>query len=191
MTAVYFIRHAEKNPKSEDSDAPLTDKGLADRSLVTAYLCDKNIDVVLSSPYKRSVDTVSEFAQQAGLEVQAIYDFRERRISSKWIDDFKSYAVNQWADFSYKLEDGESLHEVQERNIAALQEALRQHNGKNIVIGTHGTSLSTIIRYFDATYGFADFMAMAHIMPWVVKMEFDGVCCVGIEKIDLFQLAAD
>jgi len=54
------------------------------------------------------------------------------------------------------------------------------------VIGTHGTALSTIINYYDSTYGFADFMAMVNIMPWVVSMSFDETSCVDIEKIDLF-----
>jgi len=29
-------------------------------------------------------------------------------------------------------------------------------------------------------------MAMVKIMPWVVKMDFDGNDCITIEKIDLF-----
>jgi len=31
------------------------------------------------------------------------------------------------------------------------------YEGKNIVIGTHGTALSTIINYYDSTYGYDDF----------------------------------
>ena len=31
-------------------------------------------------------------------------------------------------------------------------------------------------------------MAMASIMPWDVRMEFNGDVCINIEKIDLFEL---
>ena len=70
-----------------------------------------------------------------------------------------------------------------------MSEVLKKYSGKNIIIGTHGTVLSTIINYYDKTYGFKDFMAMVHIVPWVVRMVFydtDCAACAAIEKIDLF-----
>ena len=94
----------------------------------------------------------------------------------------------QWTDFNYSKSDGECLREVQERNIAALNNVLARYADKSIVIGTHGTSLSTIINYYDETYGYDDFMAMVDIMPWVVKMSFSKKKIVAIEKIDLHNL---
>ena len=75
---------------------------------------------------------------------------------------------------------------MQERNIAALKDVLARYEGKNIAVGTHGQALSEIINYYDNSYGFDDFKAMAHIMPWVVKMVFDGDKCYSITKINLF-----
>ena len=190
MTTVYFIRHAQSDSSvREDAIRPLTEKGLSDCALVTEFLRDKKIDAVLSSPYKRAVDTVSGFAEAAGLKLQTVEDFRERRFGSAWIDDFKAFFKEQWADFSSRQPDGESLHEVQTRNIAALNKTLTRHKDKNIAIGTHGTALSAIINHYDNTYGYEDFMAMAYIMPWVVKMYFVENDCAGMEKIDLFQPA--
>ena len=188
MTTIYFIRHATPNRTSgTDATFPLSDKGQADVALVTAYLQDKSIDVVLSSPFKRSYDTVADFAKRVGLTIEVIEDFRERAISNeRWIDDFETYATKQWEDFSYKLPDGECLAEVQARNIAALEDVLTHHKGKNIAVGTHGTALSLIIHHYDPTYSFKDFMAMADLMPWVAKLTFDGDQCVNIEKINLF-----
>ncbi|HWT73517.1 MAG TPA: histidine phosphatase family protein [Mobilitalea sp.] len=37
--------------------------------------------------------------------------------------------------------------DVQERNINALMRVIEEYQGKNIVIGSHGTALSTIISY--------------------------------------------
>lgn len=63
MTKVYFVRHAEPNYNNHnDNLRELSSKGMEDRKLVTKFLVDKQIDVVLSSPYKRAVDTVKEFA---------------------------------------------------------------------------------------------------------------------------------
>jgi len=194
MTTIYFIRHAtpDRSGVGGQSDAtfPLSEKGLADVPLVTKFLQDKNIDIVLSSPFKRSYDTVADFAEKAGFEIEVIDDFRERSIDS-WLKlgDFIAFTKKQWDDFSYKLPGGkcECLGDVQTRNIAALDDVLKRHEGKNIAVGTHGTALSTIINHYDPTYGYDDFMAMAWIMPWVAKFTFDRTNCIGIEKIDLFN----
>lgn len=188
MTVVYFIRHAQADNSVRDGRMrPLTAKGLADRRLVTAFLGDKGIDLVFSSPFKRAVDTVANFAEHRGCAIQTIEAFRERKSDSDWVrdTDFFPFVERQWADFSYKLSDGECLAQVQTRNIAALQEILTRHPNKNIVIGTHGTALSTIINYYDNSYDFHDFMAMVDKLPWAVKMSFDGTRCVEINKIDL------
>ena len=47
---------------------------MEDRKLVTKFLVDKHIDVVLSSPYKRAIDTVKDFADIHGIEINIIYD---------------------------------------------------------------------------------------------------------------------
>ena len=80
-TNVYFIRHAEPNyDNHDDMTRELSEKGLKDRVLVTEFLKDKQIDAVLSSPFKRAVDTVRDFAEKSGLEIEVVEDFRERRI---------------------------------------------------------------------------------------------------------------
>ena len=187
MTTIYFIRHAEPDLTiHDDYSRPLTPKGSSDCSFVIDYLHDKKIDVVLSSPFKRAIDTVLPFAASTNLQVETIEDLRERKVDSGWIEDFNAFTKKQWEDFTYKLTDGECLLEVQERNIKALKQILHQHSGKNIVIGTHGTALSTIINYYDNTYGYEDFQSIAGLFPWAVKMEFNEAVCLRIEKINLF-----
>ena len=188
MTTIYFVRHAEPNYENHDDlERELSHKGLRDRALVTQFLSDKGISVVLSSPYKRAVDTVSEFAKHKKINIVTLDDFRERRVNSEWIPNFDAFCRKQWEDFQYKLTDGESLSEVQKRNIAALQSVLETYQGKNIVIGTHGTALSTIINYYDKDFGYCDFQKITKLMPWVVRMEFDLECCVTITQYDLFK----
>ena len=190
MTTIYFVRHAEAdNSNSDGRNRPLTEKGMKDRDLVTAFLLSKNIDAVISSPFKRAVDTIADFAEKINAEVEVIEDFRERKSDSDWMrdTDFWPFIERQWADFSYSLSDGECLAEVQERNIVALNEVLKRYKDKSIVIGTHGTALSTIINHYDKSYGFADFMAMVDILPWIVRMDFTDDGCIGMEKFDLFN----
>ncbi|MGN0479321.1 MAG: histidine phosphatase family protein [Hominenteromicrobium sp.] len=187
MTELYFVRHAEPNyGNHDDQTRELTEKGLRDRALVTAFLEDKHISAVLSSPYKRTVDTVHDFADRNNLAITLIPDFRERRVDSVWIEDFDGFCRRQWADFDYKYTDGETLRSVQKRNISALSDVLRTYAGQHVAIGSHGTALSTIVNYFDPSFGYSDFQSIRSLMPWVVRFVFDGTRCTAITGYDLF-----
>ena len=86
MTHLYYVRHAQPDYSvHDDLTRPLTEKGMRDCALVTAFLADKSIDRVFSSPYKRAVDTVQPFAAQAHLPITLIDDLRERRIDSDFV----------------------------------------------------------------------------------------------------------
>ena len=192
ITVVYFVRHAEPNYENhDDMTRELSAKGLKDRKLVTKFLMDKNIQIVLSSPYKRAVDTVREFAEKKEMNIDIIDGFRERKVDSLWIEDFNSFCKKQWEDFEYKLSDGECLKEVQDRNILALKNIVEKFKGKNIVVGSHGTALSTIINYYDKKFGYSDFNEIRQLMPWVVKFVFDEETCVDIQKYNLFGCQRD
>ncbi len=186
MTKVYFVRHAQPDFSIiDDLTRPLTEKGTEDSKKVTEYLLDKQITKAFSSPYKRAVDTIKDFALKSNLDVNIIDDFRERKIDDGWIEDFNSFAKEQWNNFEYKLPRGESLNEVQKRNIAALHEILKENLYRNIVIGTHGTALSTIINYYDKNYGYSDFERIKQLMPYVVCIEFEDTTAKNIAEIIL------
>ena len=181
VTRVYFVRHAESNcGNHDDALRELTEKGMEDRKKVTDFLADKSVAAVLSSPYRRAVDTVADFAKAHGLKVELIDDFRERAVQDKdnWIDDFSGFSKKQWSDFLYKLPGGESLFEVQKRNVAALNAVLKKYAGKTVVIGSHGTALSTVVNYFDSSFSYEGFERIKGIMPWIVEFVFDenGQC---------------
>ncbi len=188
ITTVYFVRHAEPdNTVHDDTVRPLTSKGMMDRTLVSGYLEDKNIQILLSSPYKRAYDTIADFSKKSNLPIETVNEFRERRIDSVWIEDFTAFAEKQWNDFSYRYSDGECLAEVQERNIKALNAVLQRYANQNIAIGSHGTAISTIINYYDNTFGFKEFQYIKRFMPWIVKLTFNGLICEEILKINLFE----
>lgn len=186
MTQIYFVRHAEPNYHNHnDATRELSPRGMVDRELVTAFLLNKEIDAVLSSPYRRAVDTVRHFADTARLPVVHIADFREREVADEWIDDFNSFSRRQWADFDFALPGGECLREVQERNIAALEQVLREYEGQRVVIGGHGTAISTVLNFYDPTFRNEGFERIRRLMPWIVRLDFDGLTFLGIEEFPL------
>lgn len=190
MTTVFFVRHAEPNYNNHDDlTRELSAKGLQDSYLVTIFLQSKGIDIIFSSPYKRALDTISDFAQKSALEIHLLADFRERRVGTGWIENFDDYCQRQWSDFSYKMPGGESLYEVQVWNTSALSVILQRYAEKNIVIGSHGTALSTIINYYDSRFGYTQFMKIKDIMLWVVRFDFEGKQCKSIQAFNLFDIA--
>lgn len=189
MTTLYFVRHAESNLNDhDDRNRGLTEKGRKDSQRITQFFADKTVDAIFSSPYKRAVDTVRDLAGAKGLPIHLEDGFRERRVDSAWIEDFSSFTKAQWADFDYKLSDGESLREVQERNIAAVNCLVSARKNRTIVVGSHGTALSTIIHFYDPTFGYADFEKMKGLMPWIVQFSFADDGCVKIQAYNVLDV---
>ena len=184
MNRIYFVRHAKPDfSVKEDLIRPLTEDGINDSKKVKDFLKDKNISKIYSSPYKRAIDTVKELSDFLHLDIEVVEDFRERKISSEWIEDFNDFSEKQWNDFNYKLNDGESLKEVQDRNIRELHKILNENDEENIVIGTHGTALSTIINYYDSNFNHSSFNKIKDIMPLIIVCEFDGIKLININYV--------
>jgi 2,3-bisphosphoglycerate-dependent phosphoglycerate mutase len=128
----------------------------------------------LLKPFPARRGTVRPLADQRGLAIETVEDFRERKVDTGWIEDFQAFARRQWADFQYKLTDGECLAEVQARNVGALAEVLKRHPGGSLVIGTHGTALSTMLHHLDPSYGYDWFERIRTVMPLVVRVFGDS-----------------
>ena len=182
MTNIYFVRHAQPDRGwPEDRTKPLTALGLEERKNVTSLLCKFPIDVFFSSPYKRSIDTISECANLFNMQIHIDERFRERQSGEN------GYTVDilekRWKDFDFCEDGGESLNSVQSRNVEVLNELLCIHNGKNIVVGTHGTALSTILNYFDSSFDCECFKRIWHSMPYIILIRFKNKDYKGKEEL--------
>lgn len=188
MTKIYFVRHAQPqfDYLGTDRDRPLTEEGKKDRKVVLDFLRDKKVDKFYSSPYKRSVDTISEAAAYFGKEI--ITDDRLREREKGLHGNTHGMFQKRWEDHDYHEEGGESIRMVQERNIEALHEILAANPDKILVIGTHGTALSTIDNYYDASYHCESFLRMIDWMPYILEMNFEGTKQISrIEHVHIWK----
>lgn len=184
MTTVYFIRHAQSDRfVHDDRTRPLTSEGMKDTRKITEVLENSGISHIISSPYTRTIQTVTDLSERLGLEIETEEDFRERNAGQWHGENFIEFIRSQWEDFSYHILDGECLADVQKRNISALHRWIDKYNGETIAIATHGTALSTMINYYYPGFGFESFMRIIDYMPYVVKMELDGDKCLSFEEI--------
>lgn len=181
MTKVYFVRHAQSDfSHREDLTRPLTKEGLADCEKVTEFFKNKEIDAFYCSPYKRSVDTIKGAADFHKKEI--IKDARLREREKGPNGNNHGMFQKRWADHNYHEEGGESIAMVQERNMGALKEILSLNHGKVLVIGTHGTALSTILNYYDREFGCKDFLRIIDWMPYIIELDFEGDVLIGVTE---------
>lgn len=173
MTRVYFVRHAQpEHGWADDRTRPLTKEGWGDTLAVAEALSNEPIDAFYSSPYRRSMDTIRQAALDHHLPFPTEERFREREAGDGG-NEFGMFE-KRWADFDFHEPGGESLNMVQQRNLEALMELLVTNKDKNIVIGTHGTALSTILNFFDPLFGCRDFLRIIDWMPYIIRLDFDG-----------------
>lgn len=173
MTKLYFVRHAQPEFSwVEDLTRPLTEEGKKDSKIVLDFFKNKEIDAFYCSTYRRSIDTIADTAAFFGKEIITDARLREREKGP----DSNNYGMFQkrWADHDYHEEGGESIAMVQKRNIEALNAILTDNPGKEIVIGTHGTALSTILNYYDNNFKCEDFLRIIDWMPYIIELDFEG-----------------
>lgn len=178
MTKIYFVRHAQpEHAWEDDRTRPLTGEGKKDSAIVFEFLKDKHIDAFYSSPYKRSMDTIADSVDFFGKDIITDEDLREREKGENGNDH--GMFQKRWDDHDYHEEGGESISMVQKRNMRALTEILRDNIDKEVVVGTHGTALSTILNFYDKSFGCDDFLRIVDRMPYVIELDFEGDKLVG------------
>ena len=184
MTTVYFIRHAQSDRfVHDDRTRPLTAEGMEDTKKITEVLRDVGIQHIISSPYNRTIQTVTDLSEKLGVPIETDEDFRERNAGAWHGENFLEFIHNQWENFSYHILDGECLADVQKRNISALNRWLKKYSGETIAVATHGTALSTIINYYYPDYNYDSFMRILNYMPYIVKIVIEGKKSLSIEEI--------
>lgn len=184
MIRVYFVRHAQPEYDWEDDRTrPLTAEGKEDAKKVFEFLKDKNIDKFYCSPYTRSMDTIAEKAEYFGKEIIADERLREREKGKD--GNQQGMFQKRWADLDFHEEGGESIAMVQKRNIAALRDILSEfydatnEEEADIVIGTHGTALSSILHYYESSYNCNSFLRIIDWMPYIIELDFDRDNCIS------------
>jgi len=175
---VLLIRHAEPvafgTPEVLDDDRPLTEAGRQAARELAAELDGWELTAIYSSPYARSVETVTVLAERRGMPVQLLDDLRERRHDVEQHDDWRATLELAWTDADYTRPGGESSREAQRRAIGILDLLRVRHpDGGRLVLGSHGNLISLILQALEPAVGFDFHMAMP--MPALYRLTHDGL----------------
>lgn len=179
---IYFVRHAE-SPYTEGTERArgLSEAGKRDADRVRSVLEPEGIDVLISSPYARSVDTLRPLATLRKMEIRLEEDLRERTIGDFGSLTFKEAKRLALTDLSFSFPGGESGVSAQKRAVAVIRCITEIYRGQKVAIGTHGDIMTLMLQHFDPRYGF-DFWVSTS-MPDIYKAVIVEGKAVQIERM--------
>jgi len=153
-----MIRHAE-SPFiiGQERTRKLSNQGEIDAKKVTAIMNEKEIDLVVSSPYIRAIQTIEGIVDSKNIEVKVFEELRERQLKGAYKlpeEEIKQAIKKSFEDIDFKLSGGESVRDVQNRAIPIIKDLLNTFEAKTIIIGTHGNVMTIILNYFNKEYGY-------------------------------------
>jgi 2,3-bisphosphoglycerate-dependent phosphoglycerate mutase len=181
LTTIYFVRHAHSSYTPDELKRPLSPAGLSDAEQVTKILQNEPINVAISSPYKRAVQTIAGISEHFNIPIREEVELRERLLSAYPLEDFEIAVRTVWEDPSFSWPGGESNKEAQRRGVNCLLHLLEQYEGKSIVIGTHGNIMALIMQHFDPKYDFAFWQSLS--MPDIYKLVFSQHTLLSVERL--------
>ncbi|MFA6494842.1 MAG: class I tRNA ligase family protein [Candidatus Paceibacterota bacterium] len=151
-----LVRHGEATANVEEWIASgsetgkfvskLTTKGTKQIAKLAQELKKKKINVVYTSPYKRTHETAKAIADATGaplvldgrLSEINLGTFNHRQIKES-VAFYEKWSPEEY--FTVAPEGGESRNDVRARMYAFLREIDRKHNGETIVVVSHGDPL--------------------------------------------------
>ena len=150
MTSIYLVRHGQTAWNKEEifrgrTDVPLDETGLKQAELAGQYFKGIEIHAIYSSPLSRAWQTAQKIAQIQTVKVEPLEGILDMSFGD-WeghahqeIRKMDNETYRQWVESPHlvKLPGGESLDDVRGRAMAALEEVLRKHSEKTIVLVSH------------------------------------------------------
>ena len=148
---IYFVRHGSTDSLekkiSQPDDEPLNDRGLAQAKELGKRFTNTEIDLVISSPHLRAIQTAREISR----DVQTNSLFAEVRKpkevigQSKETEEVKSILKKigemYLVDPNWHYSDEENFEDLKSRGLKAL-EYLQKLNLENVVVVSHGNFMA-------------------------------------------------
>ncbi|MFS0782781.1 histidine phosphatase family protein [Bacillus sp. 1P06AnD] len=181
LTHVYLIRHAHSAYTADDESRPLSEQGFKDAKHIAQLLKHEKIELVLSSPYKRAIQTVQGIAEDIGKEIITVDGFKERKLSASSVQDFPAAVKYVWKHHTVSLEGGESNVDAQKRGVSALLAAVETYEGNHLAIGTHGNIMALMMNFFDEQYDYSFWKKLD--MPDIYKLSFEQKDLKEVKRI--------
>lgn len=158
LQKIYVIRHCEAT--GQPPEAPLTDKGHLQAIELAEYFSAIKINRIISSPYKRAIDTIQPLAKTFNIEVETDRRLEERVLSRENLQDWLGKLSASFEDLDLKYEGGESSREAMNRIVEVVNEVYSTE--QNTIIVSHGNLISLLLKYFNNEFGFDNWKRLSN-----------------------------
>lgn len=178
MPRLLLVRHAASVPPAQDGpdeyERPLSALGVQQAQALADELLAHAPARVLSSPYRRAVDTVAPTARAVGLGVETREALREWRSGIGATQDWQRHYRRCWDRPEWTATGGETHLALKQRAVAALHDIARESAGESVtVVGSHGAWIARALHGLGCRVD-ADFW-LAMPMPAVFEVDLrDG-----------------
>lgn len=166
---LYFVRHCETT--GQEPTAPLTSKGHQQALELADYLAPIGVDLLVSSPYTRALQSMRPLAERVGCQVTTDERLAECTLASPPVEDFRAAIRVLFDDPGYAWPGGESGREVTERGRRAL-DAVWAQAAQAPVVMAHGLLMAFVLRSFDPRFDYETWTALTN--PDVYRLETLG-----------------
>ena len=159
MTELVFIRHGETDWNRQQRfqgqiDVPLNAIGHLQAQRLAEALSGERFDLLVSSDLQRARQTIAPLERQHARPALTQADWREQGfgvLEGLSVDEIKARHPELWAqwlrhDADYSLPEGESVRRFHARVVEAVRGLVRQHEGRRLLIVTHGGVLDMLWR---------------------------------------------
>lgn len=172
MKQIYLIRHCEA--EGQPAEALLTEAGNNQAIQLAEFLSPYKIDRIISSPFKRAIQSIQPLARQKNIEVESNSRLSERVLSSENLPDWFEKLRATFEEMELKFEGGESSQEAMNR-IVEVVEAVFNSEAKNSIIVTHGNLMALLLKHYNDEFGFNDWINLSNPDVFQLTYEFNKV----------------
>lgn len=154
---IYSTRHGQTEFNRQEiilgiTDIELDETGERQAAVLAERIYELDeIDMIISSPMKRALQTARTIAERCGLEIITEdrlreWDYGSFEGKSRFTEGFAENKL----DFGVKMgRNGESLLQLAHRVYSALDDIISKYNGKTVLIVSHGGVCRVIETYFN------------------------------------------
>ncbi|MFC4354328.1 histidine phosphatase family protein [Chryseomicrobium palamuruense] len=159
MKKIYIIRHCQA--EGQAADAKLTELGEKQAEELARFLKNISVEIIISSPYIRAIQTIQPLALQKGIEIDTDVRLKERVLSQHSHPDWLEKLQATFKDSDLKYDSGESSNEATERIRAVVDEILESEY-ETVVLVTHGNLMSLLLREYTDEFGFNEWQTLSN-----------------------------
>ncbi len=157
MTTLYFIRHGQTDWNIEGrwqghADVPMNARGRQQAARIARSLADVGLAAIYSSDLQRAAETAQAISLATHLPVR--HDPRLREINQgEWQGLLASQVQAHYGELLRKRQQdpltiappgGESVLQVRDRLVSAVEDILARHPNERVAVVSHGFALAVL-----------------------------------------------